>query len=72
MNMSQSKQTIRAGSKVRILCGVSKQTANGFVYHKPGSTLIIRSSNTPRSWNLEDEAGNTFNDVPDHYLDPLS
>lgn len=61
---------IRAGSKVRLLCGVSLQTSSGYVYHRPGSTLEVQSSNNSLSWNLLDENGNVFHDIPAQYLAP--
>ena len=63
-------QMIRVGYKVRVLCAVSVQSADGFVYHTPGSILEVLSSSDALGWNLVDDQGNVFHDVPAQYLSP--
>lgn len=69
-DMFDPVQMIRVGYKVRVLCAVSVQTADGFVYHTPGSILEVLSSSDALCWNLVDDQGNIFHDVPAQYLSP--
>lgn len=61
---------IKEGTKVQILCAVCS-IGTERSYHPAGSLLTVDSKSGDLSWNLKDETGVLFPDVPAQYLSPV-
>lgn len=61
---------IKVGTKVQILCAVCSLGTERS-YHAAGAVLTVDSKAGDRTWNLKDNQGILFPDVPAQYLSPV-